>query len=312
MINKNSWDNIKPNRMKMIYSIDKVNIFLFRNLDASLGILFELEDQIYEENQIKFAEFNYREKSNRIDLTLNNPNYKDIFSLVCSDIIINIDFKKDINNEIKKRLNRWKELLKNKSNQNLSMEIQMGIFSELKFLLEVLVPKLGIEESILSWNGPEKDKQDFITNKRAIEVKSHKTSKGKVAIINSKDQLFSEVELYLVNYSLSINQEGNSIRELYDGIMNLILEENIEQIFLLKLLNCNYFPEDYKGILYNFSEDSINYYLVDDIFPKIDRNRLPSQIINLNYTVDLTEINTISENEFLNNWEVQYEIGKLS
>lgn len=312
MINKNSWDNIKPNRMKMIYSIDKVNIFLFRNLDESLGILFELEDQIYEENQIKFVEFNYREKSNRIDLTLNNPNYKDIFSLVCSDIIINIDLKKDINNEIKKRLNRWKELLKNKSNQNLSMEIQMGIFSELKFLLEVLVPKLGIEESILSWNGPEKDKQDFITNKRAIEVKSHKTSKGKVAIINSKDQLFSEVELYLVNYSLSTNQEGNSIREIYDRIMNLILEENIEQIFLLKLLNYNYFPEDYKGILYNFSEDSINYYLVDDIFPKIDKTRLPSQIINLNYTVDLTEINTISENEFLNNWEVQYEIGKLS
>lgn len=305
IVNKNSWEQIKPNRIRMIQSKERVNIFLFRNLDASLGIIFETEDRAYEEDEIKFVEFNYRETSNRIDLTLNNLNNRDIFSLVCSDIILNIDFKKEINVEIKKRLNKWKGLLKNKANQNLSMEVQMGIFSELKFLLEILVPKLGIEESVLSWNGPEKDKQDFVTEKRAIEIKSHRTSKGNVATINSINQLYSEIDLYMVNYSLSTSEQGEDIKRLYEKIMDLILVEDLEQIFLLKLLNCSYFPEDYKGILYKFSQDSIKYYFVDNYFPKINRSGIPHQIISLNYIIDLNEVDMISENEFLGKWEIK-------
>lgn len=297
MINKDSWENIKVNKMSMYKSDENFNIFLFKNLDSSLGILFELKNNTFEENEITFVEFKYRENLNMIDLTLNNIESKDIFSIVCNDIISHINPNEEISIQIKKRLNKWKDLLKNRQNKNLSIETQMGIYSELKFLLEILEPKFGIEEAILSWYGPEKDKQDFVLKNRAIEIKSHRTSKGDVAIISSINQLYSELELYLVNYALSINNEGESIKELYEQIMKLICNNQLEQIFLEKLFSCNYFPQDDKGNLYNFSQDSIKYYLVDENFPKINREGISPKIINLNYMIDLTEVNKISEEQ---------------
>lgn len=110
------------------------------------------------------------------------------------------------------RLRRWQQLLKQDANQTFTIEKQMGLFSELLCLKEIVAAKVGIKQAVVSWVGPEFDKQDFLMDKAVIEVKSHRTSKDEIVHISSLQQLHSEKEpLLLMSYALTFSENGLSV-----------------------------------------------------------------------------------------------------
>jgi hypothetical protein len=231
----------------------------------------------------------------RLILTLDLKEDWEIFFTLCLDLTVASDNVGTIDGfiaSIQQRLNRWQSLLKMSRGQEMSRIIQMGLFTELSFLLNYLIPELGVEQSIISWVGPDSDKQDFLLEGSVVEVKSYRTSKGQKISISSVGQLFSEKDpLYLASYALSTGESGATVSNLINSIESLIAPKDEGLFGLLgdKLTNYGYIPESPNSILLQFVIDSENFYLVSELFPKIIPTDIPKSIADIRYSIDLSE-----------------------
>ena len=231
----------------------------------------------------------------RLILTLDLKEDWEIFLTLCRDLTAASDNVSTIGGFIasmQQRLSRWQSLLKLSKGQEMSKAIQMGLFSELNFLLNNLIPNLGIKQSIISWVGPDSDKQDFLLENSVVEVKSYRTSKGKKVSISSVEQLFSEKDpLYLASYALSTGESGETVSDLINSIESLITpkDEGLFDLLGDKLTNYGYVPESPNSILLQFVIDNENFYIVSESFPKIIPTSIPIAIANIRYSINLSE-----------------------
>ena len=74
------------------------------------------------------------------------------------------------------RFARWRQMLQNLAASGLVPRSRRGLFGELVFLSDHLLPSLPVSEAIRAWTGPAGAHQDFQLPHAAIEVK---TSAGK-------------------------------------------------------------------------------------------------------------------------------------
>jgi len=231
----------------------------------------------------------------RLILTLDLKEDWEIFLSLCRDLIDASDNITTIDSfiaSIQQRLIRWQSLLKTSKGLEMSRAIQMGMFTELSFLIGSLIPKIGVKQSIISWVGPDSDKQDFLLENSVVEVKSYRTSKGQKISISSIDQLFSEKDpLYLATYALSTGEGGESVSDLINLIESMIApgEEALFDLLGNKLSSYGYVPESPSSMLLQFVIDSENFYLVSELFPKIIPSSVPKAIASIRYSVDLSE-----------------------
>ena len=167
----------------------------------------------------------------------------------------------------------------------------MGLFSELVFLKNKLASEIGMKNAILSWVGPDFDKQDFSISSAVVEVKSYKITKGEIVHISSLQQLqSSSLPLYLVAYGLTISERGLSILDIVDSIINQIHNECILEQFKIKLFEYGYIDgvTDRKN-LYKFIVMKELLYEVRESFPRILSNDVQSQIVSVKYGIDLSK-----------------------
>ena len=181
----------------------------------------------------------------------------------------------------------------------------MGLFTELICLRDFVIKKVGVKQAINSWVGPESDKQDFLLEDAAIEVKSHRTSKGAFAFISSYHQLNREKEpLYLFSYALTSAENGKSVEDIAQNIRTLVPEDSIEIIdtFEYKLIEYGYIPELVKEPLQRFIVDRVKAYHISNGFPRISITELKSQIIDIKYVIDLSKCDSfeVQINSLLN------------
>lgn len=236
--------------------------------------------------------------SNRLNswvLLLNDYEEHDIFQKLCEDLIDSSEHTKDEPAMIKviiNRLDRWQKLFDRKLKRKLSFELQMGLFSELYFLKEYLSNTIGINKSIEAWGGPESDLQDFLMTNCVIEIKSHLTSKNEVISISSIHQLESPKEyFYLGVIALSKSSEGDTVDDLIKQIKALLLlqgSEEIVNVFEEKVLEYGFHELLHFEQLEIFKVDRVTFYKVNNYFPKLDSTSIPSQIIRIQYQIDLT------------------------
>lgn len=227
-------------------------------------------------------------------LILNDNDDWEIFQVLCNDLI-NTAMQHGIDEEIidavEIRLRRWHLLLKQERYRELTTEVQMGLFSELICLRDFIAPKIGIKQASVSWVGPEFDKQDFLLENSAVEVKSYRTSKGPIVEISSAQQLSSEKEsLYLITYGLTDFENGESIQDIAENIFAMLSAESasVADAFERKLMNYGYVPEMLKEPLKKFKLDRNRAYSVTEDFPKIKTETINSRIISVKYSIDLT------------------------
>lgn len=298
---ENPWINMGISSQRRVdYQISH-NIFWVTDLNGNYGFCIQAKKESFTSINtiiLKGISIVKRPIEELVELFLILNDRKDwqIFHVLCEDLI---EVAKSCNSNEKMistveiRLKRWQQLLKQERNSDFSVEKQMGLFSELLCLNDIISPKYGIITAIKSWVGPDYDKQDFLLDNMVIEVKSYRTSKGDIITISSKDQLYSEKEpFYLLSYALTTSDRGLTVEDVIctiKGKLSSELDDNLMDIFENKLMDYGYIPEIIKEPLQKFKLDNQRVFHITEDFPKISPQNIMNQIISVKYTIDLSK-----------------------
>jgi len=267
-----------------------LNLSLFSNLrDISVEII--PDDQNPERNYLIFK--------------LLKTEHRDIFSVLCEDLILSVAPLKSEEKILKELINRfekWKSLFDKVSSHGLAPEEQRGLFGEL-FLLKKLL--LSFEQTnfvLSSWVGVEKQIRDFQYNNWGIEVKTTHGKKHQKIQISSERQLdTSNLEnLFLFHLSMesSLNS-GETLNSLVDSI-RLILESDFVSLnkFNNKLFEAGYFEnhrDNYSDTGYFIRNET--YYKVENDFPRIEENDIRNGVGDVKYSIIISQFSEYVKSE---------------
>lgn len=300
MTNKNNpWENMPESSRRRVSEETDRNLFWMTDLRGDYGFFIQTADEFDDTKWainlkgISVLKRNSQDKRGELILVLNNREDWQIFKILCDDLTaeaLRCGSDQKMIDAAEARLKRWQRLLKQDLHRELTFEVQMGLFSELLCLRDIIAPKIGIEQAVNSWVGPDLDKQDFLMDKSAVEVKSFRTSKGSIASISSLHQLSSDKEsLFLISYGLTPTDSGLSVADAAESIKELLGTQSNEALDLFenKLAKYGYISELIKEPLLRFIADKNRAYSVTDEFPNIDAANVHSQIISVKYSIDL-------------------------
>lgn len=148
-----------------------------------------------------------------------------------------------------------------------------------------------MEKGLNGWSGPEPTHKDFSYKEVWFEIKSINSFKNSVSI-SSLEQLDSELPGHLVVYNfekMSSSFAGITLNKLVALISKTLQYETDRDIFFAKLKQVGYsYNEVYDNYVYNLIK--VDSYLVDDRFPRIKADTLPSGITKVQYDVLLSMI----------------------
>lgn len=239
-----------------------------------------------------------------------NKDHKDIFALLCEDLISSIS---EITNEDKivlellNRFEKWKSLLTNVNKTGLSPDSQRGLFGELYLLRKFLNNSINLTEAIVWWVGAEKEVRDFQSGSWAIEVKtSHGNNHQKVMISSERQLDNSNLEnLYLYHISLEkLNNSDETLNQIIDSIKSILSSQTVAfNKFLIKIFEAGYLDihrELYDSVGYQIRGE--NYYKVENDFPRICERDIPMGVGDIKYSIIMSQCDNyiIEENLVFN------------
>lgn len=232
-------------------------------------------------------------------ITLADNQNRDIFSVLCEDLISTVN---DITTEHKlivtllNRFEKWKSLFDKALGEGLTEEEQRGLYGELYFLRILLNKYNNSPECITSWVGSEKQVRDFQKSDWAVEVKTtHGKNHQKIQISNERQLDTSTIQhLFLYHISLDImNESGETLNQITDSIQSILSSDYYSlQIFRKKLLESGYFVNHrhvYDKTGYQLRSDT--FYKVEDTFPRIEESDLRSGVGDVKYSIIVSNCN---------------------
>lgn len=220
-----------------------------------------------------------------ISFSLASDDYLDLFYLFCDDLI---DSSRNINPKdgytfFVNRYEKWRYFASSMKKYLSDIEIK-GLLGELLFLNNHLIDKFGISKAIQGWTGPEPTKKDFSYEQTWYEIKV--VSKESITI-SSIEQLESDSDGYLVLYYLekmSPEATGYTLNNVVESVIDQIELDQDKELFIMKLLSLGFYKEEYYDS-YVFKTTRVEFYIVNDEFPKIKKNMLPNAISNIKYDI---------------------------
>lgn len=225
---------------------------------------------------------------------LNEDNMSDIFYQFCSDIIDKTNNLKNYDPIlfIVERWKQWIQMFKNPGSLILPENEVRGLLGELIFLNEYMFPKYGISKSLISWEGSSLSHKDYEIDNTWYEIKTVKENALTVDI-SSVEQLQSDIDGKLVIYRLepsniSVN-ETILLNKYVKVIEKKLIDLNYFALFTKKLEQRRYFySEEYDKYIY--SKKGVNFYLVNDDFPKITKDELKDGIARVSYQLYIDKL----------------------
>jgi hypothetical protein len=234
-----------------------------------------------------------------------NQQHKDIFSVLCEDLINQISSIIDEKTLIKTLLNRlakWQTLFEKLRQQGLTPEAQRGLFGELYFLRKFLNNVVNKGYCINSWQIPSNTVQDFHHGNWAVEVKTTHGNNHQKIHISSERQLDNSVvpNIFLYHLSLDIrNNYGESLNDLVEWVDNY-LKKDVPELnsFKLKLYEIGYFEEHksiYQDTGYSIRQEST--YKVDGDFPRIIETEIRHGVGDVKYSIVVADCLSFASTE---------------
>ncbi|MBS1775366.1 MAG: PD-(D/E)XK motif protein, partial [Bacteroidetes bacterium] len=196
----------------------EVNISNFSNLQEIQVDLFASPNEV-DKNILIFKLLNFE--------------HKDIFAVLCEDLIASISEEtneKRIIREVLNRFEKWKSLFNKIGLQGLKPEEQRGLFGELYFLRKFLRTTNNFLPLINTWTGTEKQIRDFQSGSWAVEVKTTHGNNHQKVQISSERQLDTTNLENLFLYHISLEQQQNSgetLNDIVDSVIEILREEMI-------------------------------------------------------------------------------------
>ena len=270
----------------------EVNISNFSNLQEIQVDLFASPNEI-DKNILIFKLLNFE--------------HKEIFAVLCEDLIASISEEsneKSIIREVLNRFEKWKSLFNKIGLQGLKLEEQRGLFGELYFLRKFLQTTNNFLPIVNTWTGTEKQIRDFQSGSWAVEVKTTHGNNHQKVQISSERQLDTTNLEDLFLYHISLEQQQNSgetLNDIMDSVIDILRTEIIAlNKFKNKIYEVGYFDLQknlYETIGYHIRKDK--FYKVEKAFPRIEENDLRSGVGDVKYSIILSQCApfSISESE---------------
>lgn len=226
-----------------------------------------------------------------------NQQHKDIFSVLCEDLInqvASILDEKVLIKDLLNRLAKWQTLFERLGQQGLTAESQRGLFGELYFLRKFLSNTTDKNYCVNSWQVPSNTVQDFHYGNWAVEVKTTHGNNHQKIQISSERQLDDSVipNIFLFHLSLDIrNNHGDTLNDLVEWVETFLVNDVIElNSFRLKLFEVGYFDIHkpiYRDPGYNIRQECI--YRVEEEFPRITENEIRNGVGDVKYSIIIAD-----------------------
>ena len=227
-------------------------------------------------------------------VALKEPRFADVFTALTEDLVRRVANAVDPAAQTRAflgQLSRWQKFL-SASTEGLSEEAQRGLWGELYFLREHLIPAIG-SSALAGWKGPERAHQDFQFPCGAVEVKTTLAKQPQVIRITSERQLDDSQwpSLFLFVVALDSRENGGeSLSTLIASLRTLfktdkMVEEQFEDALLVAgYLDTHAFRYAEPGYLVR-SEKTFR---VNHGFPRVIEEGLPIGIGDVNYGLAIT------------------------
>lgn len=286
--------------LKKVDTNNEIKIFFGLSKEGKKRLAFQSSDVIDQIESTKIISVSYYKDSENyywLSFDLEDNKFANLFYTFCSDMVNSLSDLSDAKKEleyIKNRFYNWKKMFQNVTTKDLSEEKEQGIFGELYFLYKYMIPKYGVDSSVLSWSGPLKFNKDFSINDTWYEVKTSSVSSTNVKI-TSLSQLDSDNDGFLTIVKvekMSPEFTGNmsSVYNLIQIIMSQINSIKIQDDFLNKLVEYGLGPDNNFGSR-KFDVKNVKLYLVNDSFPRLTKNVIThEEIDNVSYLLNLSGI----------------------
>ena len=207
---------VPDNSRMLLIRIGRENVINQWSLPRSKG--FEVRQIVLPEDRGRYA---------TIQLILNDRRYQDIFSRLTEDVAASCSrepSEKAMLQALFQRLAMWQQFLDRYGAEGLSLAAQRGLYGELRFLHDYLIPGVGAVQAVTAWTGPRKTQQDYQISGIALEVKTSTAKQHQKVPVASEQQLDDTglAALYLYHLSLREMHDGG---ETLPGIIDVIRDE---------------------------------------------------------------------------------------
>jgi len=228
-----------------------------------------------------------------LEFQLLHPSYEEEFLRLCWDMIEVTANSEKPREDLIRRYMSWQKLLQYTGKSVMSFQRQKGLLGELLFLKELL-HRMGAENAVNAWKGPDGCDQDFQFEETWAEIKTVALAATQVKI-SSLQQLEQENDGRLIVYVLEESAPGDdklSLPKLVDSIKDECSNAPVAEDHLdMKLFKYGYREADrdeYDKKQFRYIEK--REYLVNDRFPKLTGKTVPMGIVSCNYEISLAAI----------------------
>lgn len=251
-----------------------------------------------------FPDINHSNKNILLFKLLNNQ-HKDIFAILCEDLILciaNETNEKKLVTSLLNRFEKWKSLFNKIGLQGLSIEEQHGLYGELFFLRKFLQNNADHANVLNSWVGPEKEIRDFQNGNWGVEIKTTQTNNQQKVHISSERQLDASnlVNLFLYHISIDVRQNtGETLIDIIDSIAE-ILNSDFPTLnrFKSKLFEAGFFDQHkdlYSNTGYFIRQDF--FYKVENEFPRIEEAEIRNGVGDVKYSIVISQCTEFKRTE---------------
>lgn len=272
------------NARAIMFELPLSSISLLKNLSATCGLSIELTPALQ----------GVPTGQRTLAVTLDDPQFADIFTVFCADLVEGISRCVGVRDAIillLSRLERWRRFLGN-AGEGLSLNAQTGLFGELWILREILIPICG-RGIVDSWSGAQKAPQDFIVpGLCAIEVKTTAAKSLSHVRIHGESQLDSTGLDCLFLACLRLQSDGSAgetLNDLVDDLIRIVKPvPEFSNLLEQRLSDAGWLERHRQRYLTNpFVVAEQRFFKVEDGFPRILRSSLATGLDELEYRLDL-------------------------
>lgn len=242
---------------------------------------------------VKVSNIQLKNQSWVLEFQLVHPSFEEEFLRLCWDMIEYSSKEENALNSLIHRYMTWQKLLQYENKSVMSFQRQKGLLGELIYLSK-MIDDIGTEAAVDSWAGPDGSDQDYLFQSEWAEIKCVSLASETVHI-SSLQQLQQEMEGNIVVYILESTTAGDDRISLVDVVSEIKtkLENNARYLdrFDLKLYKYGYrknHENEYRENQFRFIEE--REYIVNDSFPKLVGNNVPSEIVSCKYELSLAAI----------------------
>ena len=181
----------------------------------------------------------------------------------------------------------------------LGREAQIGLFAELRFLSEWLIPRCGAEAAAM-WRGPWGGRNDFESDSLCIEVKATMSARGRIYRVNNIDQLDSSAGGALLFFGMRLRKSGGGRENLTRAACaareacgdNADALDRVEN-GLARVGYSDLHSDEYQNLRFEITEERL--FAVRDNFPRLtaDICAVPPGVERVEYDINLDAFDSL-------------------